>query len=373
MFLRQCPFCENVNPPNSKFCNACGVRLHAALCPHCGAVNVLSATACVNCAAELVETLHAVVCPQCGEANDPQATVCAQCAAELRLPGPRVPVDSRGAAKAPARLASPGLPGADLEHGLSEPPLLTDVGEASPAPFSVHFDRDQSVKIDRHHEPDTSHLGARHLEDAVNATLAHPVPTRHLEASALVAQASDRFAHTVPPGYLPHIDAAVPDVAHPRRFVALFGIVILAMLGASAYYLYHEHTLAEMSSLITSSRELKAPDKSSDGAAGDESARVSPSRTAAATRRAAVAPLAVAPTVAATAPPLPAAAEPAKRVSSREQIGAAEAAAAVAAAQARSRKSEATTDRPPQGIGPCTDAVAALGLCTHESTTSRRQ
>lgn len=44
-----CPFCEHVNPADSKFCNTCGGALHLAHCPRCGAVNDVTATACYQC------------------------------------------------------------------------------------------------------------------------------------------------------------------------------------------------------------------------------------------------------------------------------------------------------------------------------------
>lgn len=49
MILGACPFCEHVNPADSKFCNVCGGALHLAHCPRCGAVNDVTATACYQC------------------------------------------------------------------------------------------------------------------------------------------------------------------------------------------------------------------------------------------------------------------------------------------------------------------------------------
>ena len=52
----QCPFCQRANPLDSKFCNACGAPLHLAPCPRCGAVNDAAATVCHQCEAELPES-----------------------------------------------------------------------------------------------------------------------------------------------------------------------------------------------------------------------------------------------------------------------------------------------------------------------------
>jgi Double zinc ribbon len=53
MVCTECAFCDHVNPEGSKFCNACGGPLHLAKCPHCGAVNDKTATACYKCAVAL--------------------------------------------------------------------------------------------------------------------------------------------------------------------------------------------------------------------------------------------------------------------------------------------------------------------------------
>ena len=53
MFPNSCPFCEQVNPADSKFCNACGGALHLVPCPRCGAVNDVTATTCYQCHGQL--------------------------------------------------------------------------------------------------------------------------------------------------------------------------------------------------------------------------------------------------------------------------------------------------------------------------------
>lgn len=49
MFPDTCRFCEHVNPPDAKFCNACGGALHLVPCSRCGAVNDVTATSCYQC------------------------------------------------------------------------------------------------------------------------------------------------------------------------------------------------------------------------------------------------------------------------------------------------------------------------------------
>lgn len=53
MLRTECTFCDHVNPPQSKFCNACGAPLHLTLCPNCDALNDKTASACYKCDAVL--------------------------------------------------------------------------------------------------------------------------------------------------------------------------------------------------------------------------------------------------------------------------------------------------------------------------------
>jgi hypothetical protein len=53
MSLNSCPFCEQVNPADAKFCNACGGALHLVPCPRCGAVSDVTASTCYQCHGQL--------------------------------------------------------------------------------------------------------------------------------------------------------------------------------------------------------------------------------------------------------------------------------------------------------------------------------
>lgn len=53
MSALHCPFCENDNPADSRFCNACGAQLNLAPCLRCGAVNEAQAQTCFQCHARL--------------------------------------------------------------------------------------------------------------------------------------------------------------------------------------------------------------------------------------------------------------------------------------------------------------------------------
>src|SRR3989475_8350763 len=57
MSLIRCQYCEQSNPAEARFCNACGGALHLpphlASCPRCGTVNPVAATVCCWCRAQL--------------------------------------------------------------------------------------------------------------------------------------------------------------------------------------------------------------------------------------------------------------------------------------------------------------------------------
>jgi len=65
MALIRCPYCEQGNPAEARFCNACGGALHLpphlASCPRCGTVNPVAATVCCWCRAQLPGRKSALV------------------------------------------------------------------------------------------------------------------------------------------------------------------------------------------------------------------------------------------------------------------------------------------------------------------------
>jgi hypothetical protein len=48
----QCPFCNHANPAGAKYCNDCGSPLHLKPCNHCEAINDEVASNCYKCGAE---------------------------------------------------------------------------------------------------------------------------------------------------------------------------------------------------------------------------------------------------------------------------------------------------------------------------------
>jgi Double zinc ribbon len=54
MVALECPFCGHANPGGAKFCNACGSHLLLKVCNHCQAVNDQSVKHCYECGAEFL-------------------------------------------------------------------------------------------------------------------------------------------------------------------------------------------------------------------------------------------------------------------------------------------------------------------------------
>lgn len=313
MFLKQCPFCENVNPTNSKFCNACGVRLHAALCPHCGAVNVVTARSCVNCRADLLETLRTALCPQCGAVNDAASTSCVDCAA---------PLQPAMAPKASARPATPEH--ADRTETLAE--AQHETPESARA-YSIHFARDDSVQIDYHSEP--VHARSQPAAEAL-ATRARTIdlgahaPTAETRTAVARFAADSQLRISAPPFSESSRASVVPPPIQPRRLSA--GVVatsVLALFATSTYFVYREHARASIAALI-----------SAGGAAGAQAHGTGSDAGSASDAGAGL-------------------------------IG-------TAPARAAADDGRPPSERQDDRFGPCTDAVAALGLCT-PGPTQRRQ
>src|SRR5882672_187834 len=74
MSLIRCQYCEQGNPAEARFCNACGGALHLpphlASCARCGTVNPVAATVCCWCRAQLPGRKSALVpVPPAAEAS----------------------------------------------------------------------------------------------------------------------------------------------------------------------------------------------------------------------------------------------------------------------------------------------------------------
>ena len=346
----QCPFCERANPADAKFCNACGAPLHLLPCPQCGAV------------------------------NDAAATSCHQCAAPLPGPGP-------GPGPGKSALASSSGGQAIRGGGAAFAPM--------PAADADALDRDAKVFATLQE--------LRQLLAQSESGLAGRAPDRGGPVPGLDVMKAIRPLQADAPSY-PAPAVAIPTaeplpptrrVVLPRRAVIVAGAVLMA---AVAVYL--------ASGQRQSTSVPRAPAAAGE-VKGGGTAEASPRVTLNATAEAApvapgpasvprvtpgVVPSPASPPPTASVSPGPASPPPAASVAPAQPTSAPRISASVqregqggggipaAPAPVATARPGAPTappagtgiERPaPPRIGPCTDAVAALGLCTRESTQRR--
>jgi hypothetical protein len=304
-----CPFCERLNPSDSMFCNACGTPLQLVPCPSCGAV------------------------------NDPTATTCHQCAAPL----PEDRLAGLGGSLSAAEASDAAGTGAWTAEDGTEP-------IAQPSPGPAHGDRDtrlfatleelQQLLVDSDPGAATSQrdersLGTQMAKADVRTTVT-PVAdalVRAFPASAIVGSPAVRTA---------------PRVVPRRGPAVIVGTVVLAALAATGYYAYREGPVLDAAQGPVASGAVK------DGG-GPAGGGVNPSASAGGTM-----PIASTQALAVT-PPVTAEAEPVLLTPAPP--------AATARPRATGAGPSLELQRP--RVGPCTEAVAALGLCTPEPAQRR--
>ena len=318
----ECGFCRHDNPPNSRFCNACGAPLAVAPCPQCGAVNDGTATTCQKCDAPIAE-------------SPPDDFF-------LPLP-PEAPTSPRSALQATETTTEPAPARRDTREG-EEPPA---VPAANATPGTFH-----DVAPPLADNPST--------ESFVPSAPAAPAsPSSSLLPTDTVAEPEPARRDTpdveAPPPTAPAVNAASGTFDNgvatgPRRGVskARAALVVVA-LAVSVYFAYGYFQHFQPSDVVRPASTGEAKDSTSPPASGKLK-----SAPAAATPI-----MAPDPVVGASSPPAAPATE--------------RAAPAASQAKAATATSTATgvAQRPP-GSGPCTDALAALGLCTQENSQGRK-
>lgn len=362
MSAADCPFCQHANPPDSKFCNACGAPLYLAPCPNCGAVNDATATACHRCAGRLV------------------------------TPGGPLPAGPlRGSGDLGADVPPPGI-------------------EALLAKSPTNEWRERDAQLSATLEEIRQFLNR--TEPGVAPKTAEgpgaPVPPRALSVPEAPepprVSGPSKAARPPPVVAKPDVLPAYPTsvVAEPRavrgelyrtrdrRSTVLVGIAAAGLVAGAVYYGYRSSTSEAPPSAGTAKSSDAGPIKGSNPGAtetpagGSTAAPATPSRTGSIT----------APTPAVVAVPTPAGQVPSVRpgtvtpgdvgqpatapppgpagVSERRDAAEAKAAPASTAAAAAPAPRPRTVEtgagfglQQPR-IGPCTEAVAALGLCTRE-------
>jgi len=339
----QCPFCERVNPSDAKFCNACGAPLHLRPCPECGAVNDAAATTCHQCAASL---------PGAAKSEPPAPS-----------PGGQ---PARAGASASVGTPSPEAEALDREAQVSA--TLQELRE-----LLAQTESEGAVRVSDRGDPRAVHKPEADTAKAIGPVL-EGVPAYPAPAVALASEPRP----------------AGRRVVLPRRGVIVTTAVLL--VAALGYFAAGRHPTAEVAQTPAATGEVKG----SGGAAEVDSRGSLATASEAAPAPSAPLPVpVVTPGVAPSPQPSPAASvapgtvPPTATVAPAQQANAtrtgsslqregqgsgAISAAPAAAASARPRAPETGTGierPPPPRIGPCTDAVAALGLCTRESTQRR--
>jgi hypothetical protein len=337
----QCPFCGRVNPRDSKFCNECGAPLHLLPCPHCGAV------------------------------NDATATVCHQC--DTPLPEGRTsgltPSPSGAEASGPAGSAGPTAAG----RGVPEP---------QHAAGADAFDRDARVSAAREELrqllAQLESAAAAGARDGGNAGSPGPGAGTRM---AVAPRAEGLAPYPAPAVGGTPARRIARRVAPQRSSTIVLGTALIAAVVGAGYYAYHQRQAVDIRQSPVATGEVK--DRSDPAEAG---APVSPGASTPAPEPARSAPTAaVPPAVAAdpksTRPAADGSISSTQQGSTSQTAGNQQraapptgdrpaASAAVPSVRPRAPDTGAGVVQPPR-VGPCTDAVAALGLCTPEPIQRR--
>ncbi|HKA58653.1 MAG TPA: zinc ribbon domain-containing protein, partial [Gemmatimonadales bacterium] len=334
-----CPFCEHVNTATARFCNACGAPMHLVPCARCGAV------------------------------NDPKAAAtCYQC--DAALPETRLGDFARSSsgAEMSAAAGSPAWTIADRAQPIEQP--LPDPDGLDPDAKLLATLQELERQLV---SSDSGAVADRLAGESAATPGANPdsrtavAPLTRIRSDAASAIAGS-----------PSIQAA-PRVISRRALAVIVGAGVLAVLAAAGEYYTYQQRVARTGSQAPASDAMKEGDHSAATAFPVNPANSTPALAATPPSASSTPPTAPAPDGSAAAmrpgstPPAEArsATTPPVARSSGEALGsprraAAEAKAAAEPAGERPRAAgvaPGVIEQPPR-VGPCTEAVAALGLCT---------
>jgi hypothetical protein len=294
-------------------------------CPYCDRVNPAGSKFCNACGAPL----YLVPCSQCGAVNEAAATKCRQCGAVL-----------------PERTSA--APAASGEADVDAKGLA-----------SLHDLRQRLARIEAE-----TRLGVSEAD--------HPPPMSDAPRGDL------GMAHPAPAVVLPPLPRG-PRTGASRGARLVLGTAALAGIAIAGYYALEPDAAIEAPKAPMAAGEVTG--------SGDPAKAVPPASPATRADPAAVTSIAapvpmVTHGVAKGAGPAPAAsdapppdARPPRPTAAAPRENPIVSATPAAAAGALPRPAESGTGierPPPAGIGPCTDAVAALGLCTPEPAQGRK-
>jgi hypothetical protein len=346
----ECSFCQHANPPDAKFCNACGAPLYLLPCPHCGAVNDATASVCHQCAGKLQGPASRAATPLSGARRVAAGGSTASGGGVPDLAPPGSPAD---ALEADARMA------ATLQHlrQLLEPsdpdPLANATAEATPDPDLPFPVQDRKAVAARPDAPAAYPVSAAGEPRAFRAE--PPTARRGRRALAVGAVLLGCFvaAYFFYLGMAPRPPAGVADNADAGGSSAVATGAVVGARGEPGIEPPTKSTLTTMPlpAAAASTPASEAPVVRPGTARPDD--RRAPETT----------PLA--------GPP---GGNPAQRRSGEDaQDPAPRASAVVPATATRPRPTDAGAafELQQPRVGPCTEVVAALGLCTRESAQGR--
>jgi hypothetical protein len=363
MFRSECPICEHVNPAESRFCNACGAPLHLAPCPRCGTINGLGAQDCYKCGAALmVRSADALA------AGTPLAET-------IGGSGSVAPAATRESEPVAHQSSRTDTPDRLAETVANPQDMLRELQRMMATPVSgVGVTVSEKVGLG-------SQAGGAKPNNAVDP-LGNAVRPRPGSA-VTTARARPAVSRTVP---------------RRQSFRALVGMMVLAALAVVGYYAYRQHLAVDAAQVPAATGETTARTGPVGGGSivGSEAdpvrrvpiASTSPVDTPPAAIRedSAVAGDArrggsdmkdATPGNGTGSAKLPSAAatrgteNPQRAGRGSERSPEAAAAAAVLIPRAPTPGAGTRIEPPPPRLGPCTETVAALGLCALEPTQRR--
>jgi ribosomal protein L40E len=342
MRAAQCSFCQHTNPPDAKFCNTCGGALDLAPCPHCGAVNDATASTCRQCSGSLHGRANGAASPSPGVRKS-TAAGSAGAAGGPPNPIPPEPLSSEGPDK-DARVSA----------------TLRQMRE-----YLERSDAEPAVGLQRRPDP--------------------PVPQQTRGAGAGGSAAPRPYpVSTVTESW---VLQAEPRNTHRGRSAAIAGSAALVILAASGYYVYR--WVAD--SLPVADKAGEGGSRVATGTVAEPVAKPDVGAPTESTPSALATPAIAAPpptsgvpavrpgTVVpgdARGPTTAAVAGSARSNTPPQRRGGADAkesspAAPTAVERPRTIEAGAAFELKRPRVGPCTEAVAALGLCTREPAQGR--
>ena len=233
MLLTQCPLCEHVNPANSRFCSACGTPLEAMLCPHCGAVNDMTAVSCHKCFGSLLEKkVQALVQARNGGDEASGAAVGNGATHE----GPRLPLK-------PDIASEPTIPESEAETNFSLDRLLVP-HLTVPPPSAASMPHQQPPVLDSvfaDDEEDVAQETPSSFDDPAEEDTADDfdAPTEVLEKpehKPIPTVRDEIFGHPQPASWV----AEPNGFLRRQRTVVVVGVLALAAAALAAYLVNRE-------------------------------------------------------------------------------------------------------------------------------------